>query len=213
MFTGIIECMGRIVELTPMGGGRRLRVEVGPWARELPLGASVAVSGVCLTVCAVDPPVADFDVVAETLQRSTLGDKRPGDRVNLERALQVGGRLDGHYVQGHVDGIARATAVRSDDRAWQAWFDAPRELHPYLVPKGSVALEGVSLTIAELSLPRFSVALVPTTLALTTLAGVQPGDAVNVETDLLIRAVVHQLRRGDGPTGISLADLKAAGFA
>ena len=213
MFTGIVEQTGRIVSTREVPGGRRLRLAVGEIADDAVLGASICVSGACLTVAGIEPPELEFDVVAETLNKSTLGRKRAGESVNLERSLRVGDRVDGHFVQGHVDGVARVTRVQASEREWRVWLEAPAELHPYLIPKGSVALDGVSLTIAEVGKPEFCVALIPTTLAHTTLAALKAGDRVNVETDILVRAVVEQLRGMSSGSGMTLDTLREAGFA
>lgn len=212
MFTGIVEQTGSIISTREVPGGRRLRLAVGEIEEGTVLGASICVSGVCLTVARIEPPELEFDVVAETLEQSTLGDKRAGAKVNLERSLRVGDRVDGHFVQGHVDGVARVTRVQASEREWRVWLEAPAELHPYLIPKGSVALDGVSLTIAEVARPEFCVALIPTTLGHTTLAALKVGDRVNLETDILVRAVVHQLGGLSGTSEVTLDTLREAGF-
>jgi riboflavin synthase len=243
MFTGIIQHVGRIASARPAGAGRRLVIEIGPLAggveggrglaspsatnraREpLVPGGSLAVSGVCLTARAVRAALAEFDAVAETVARTTLGALRAGGRVNLERPLRLGDGLDGHLVQGHVDGVAM---VRSIDKSgqWLVRFDAPPELTALMVPKGSVALDGVSLTLVDVSDGALSVALIPETLARTTLGGLKIGRTVNVETDLLGRYVRKFLSAGgpgasaratlDGapPGGLTLERLRRAGFA
>ncbi len=212
MFTGIVEQTGSIISTREVPGGRRLRLAVGEIAEGTVLGASICVGGACLTVTRIEPPELEFDVMAETLAQSTLGDKRVGEKVNLERSLLVGDRVDGHFVQGHVDGVARVTRVQASEREWRVWLEAPAELQPYLIPKGSVALDGVSLTIAEVAQPEFCVALIPTTLSHTTLAALKVGDRVNLETDILVRAVVHQLRELSGTSGVTLDTLREAGF-
>jgi riboflavin synthase len=179
VFTGIVREVGRVVELD----GGRLVVDAGTDAAE---GDSVSVDGVCLTVVGRGPLA--FDVVGETLSRTTLGSLRPGDGVNIEPALRAGEPLGGHYVQGHVDGVG---AVRSLGPL--TWFDAPPALLRYLVEKGSIAVDGVSLTVAALDERGFAVALVPHTLAVTTLGGLAPGDAVNLETDVLAKYVERLL--------------------
>jgi len=190
-----------------------LCVDAGTLARECALGASVAVSGVCLTVAGVDDSSLAFDVIAETLGKSTLGAKRVGDMVNLERSLQVGGRLDGHFVQGHVDGIATMDNLKSSSREWVVWLRPEEHLLPYIIPKGSVALDGVSLTIAEVRDRLFGVALIPTTLAQTTLETLHAGDTVNVETDIITRTIVHRLSEMSQAGGLTLESLRKAGFA
>jgi riboflavin synthase len=175
VFTGIVREMGRVASFD----GSRLTVEASTAAD---VGDSVAIDGVCLTVVATSPLA--FDVVAETLQRTTLGALRAGDAVNVEPALRAGEPLGGHVVQGHVDGIARVRSVGEP-----VWFDAAESLLRYCVEKGSIAIDGVSLTVAALDDAGFAVALVPHTLAATTLGALQPGDAVNVEVDVLAKYV------------------------
>ena len=175
MFTGIVREVGRVVSFD----GRRLVVEGATQAAE---GDSVAVDGVCLT--AVDGVRLAFDVVEETLSRTTLGALRAGDRVNLEPALRAGEPLGGHIVQGHVDGLGRVRSVGEP-----VWIDAPADLLRYCVEKGSITVDGVSLTVAALDAGGFAVALVPHTLEATTLGAIAPGDAVNLEVDVLAKYV------------------------
>ncbi len=212
MFTGIIERMGTIVSATPVAGGRRLRVDVGPVAQDCSLGASIAVSGVCLTVAQLDGQTVDFDVITETLDRTVLGSKGAGDRVNLERSLRAGDRLDGHFVQGHVDGTATVDRIISSPRESVIWLEPEEALRAYMIPKGSVAIDGVSLTIAAVERGRFSVALIPTTLDVTTLAAMKKGDRVNVESDILARTIVHHLQAMGASGGLTLEALQRAGF-
>jgi riboflavin synthase len=216
MFTGIVETVGRVVAVREVPGGRRLTINAGAASDGTAPGASLAVNGVCLTVAAVDGPRLDFDVITETLSRTNLGRLQVGHRVNLERSLRPDSRLDGHFVQGHVDGTARITEKRATDRERILWFEPQERLVPYMIPKGSVAIDGVSLTIAELRDRRFSVALIPTTIQATTLGDRNTGDAVNVETDLLVRAVVHWLQqtcKAADDSGLTLAKLQEQGFA
>ena len=181
MFTGIVREVGRVVEFD----GSRLVVDA---STEAAGGDSVAVDGVCLTV--LDGSRLAFDVVPETLSRTTLGELQAGDRVNIEPALRVGDPLGGHHVQGHVDGIGR---VRSTGEP--VWIDAPVELLRYCVEKGSIAVDGVSLTIAAVDDAGLAVALIPHTLAETTLGELEPGGAVNLETDVLAKYVEKLLSR------------------
>ena len=213
MFTGIVEHVGVVAGARAVPGGRRLRIDAGPVAADCALGASVCVSGVCLTVAEVAGQSLDFDVVSETIERSTLGSRRVGDHVNLERALRVGDRLDGHFVQGHVDATAAVDRVRASSSEHVIWLRPDPSLMPYIVPKGSVAVDGVSLTIAALGGEAFSVALIPTTLTRTTLSSLTAGDMVNIETDIITRAVVHRLSAMSGSTGLTLDALRDAGFA
>lgn len=213
MFTGIVENVGTVLEVASQPSGKRLRIEVGPMAKECDLGASVSVSGVCLTVCARDERSLSFDVIPETLAKSTLGSRRPRDAVNLERSLRVGDRLDGHFVQGHVDGTAEVVQVRTSGEEYVVWLRPEPALRPYLIPKGSVAVDGVSLTIADLSDDLFSVALIPTTLERTTLGRLQMRDRVNVETDVVTRTIVHHLHELSPSGGLTRDTLEEAGFA
>jgi riboflavin synthase len=192
MFTGIVESTGIVAGAVPIAAGRRLRVE-HPAAADCKHGDSICVSGVCLTVAGLSGNTLDFDVVRETLDRSTLGQKRAGDRVNIERSLRVGDRLDGHFVQGHVDGTAVVEAVAASPGDYVVWFRPQEDLLPYVIPKGSIAIDGVSLTIAAIEGPTFSIALIPTTLERTSLGAIRRGDRVNVETDVIARTIVHRL--------------------
>ena len=210
MFTGIIRHVG----LVRRAGGaavRRLRIDLGPLAAGLAAGDSVSVSGACLTVAAVEGSEAEFDVVAETLQRTTLGGLRAGAKVNLERPLKLSDGLDGHLVQGHVDGVAEVKAIRRGGR-WEVEF-ASGELSRQMVPKGSVAIDGVSLTLLEVGAGSFSVALIPTTLEGTTLGELAVGSKVNVEVDVIgkyVRKCIQELASGGG---LTLEKLRQAGFA
>ena len=190
MFTGIVCERGRIVSAESNGSGAvRLRIAAARTAPETKIGDSVAVSGCCLTaVEAADGELA-FDAVAETLARTTLGALVAGDDVNLEPALRAGEPLGGHYVQGHVDGTARVRTHDPDGEGTRLWLDLPEPLLRYCVEKGSIAVDGVSLTIAELDADGIAIALVPHTLRETTLGGLEPGDEVNVEADVLAKYV------------------------
>lgn len=213
MFTGIVECTGTITNTRTVPGGRHLRIEVGSIADECRPGASICVSGVCLTVAEVTGQAVSFDVITETLERSTLGTKRTGDRVNLERSLRADDRLDGHFVQGHVDGTAKISRVDTASGQNIVWFIPEPQLVPFIIPKGSVAIDGVSLTIAAVEDRTFSVALIPTTLARTTLSTQMPGHRVNIETDIITRTVVHRLSEMSAAGGLNLDTLQKAGLA
>ena len=213
MFTGIIRHVGRVRAVRRVATGAQLAIDVGPAAEGLGLGDSVAVSGACLTVVSLSGSEARFDVTAETLSRTTLGDLRAGASVNLERSLGVGDALDGHLVQGHVDGMAVVRAVgNSRDPSWA--FSAPDELIAQMVPKGSVAIDGVSLTLVDVTDDRFQVSLIPATLAATTLGARAVGDRVNIETDVIGKYVLRHLRRilPQEQGGLSLEALRQAGF-
>ncbi len=194
MFTGIVQARGVVQSIQRGSNGTRLALRAPDLARPIISGASICVGGVCLTVVTCDAQSLSFDIIPETLSRSTLGSLSVGDRVNLESSLRAGDPLDGHIVQGHVDGTARVVEIARNDE-YVVTFEADDTLMPFIIPKGSVAIDGVSLTIAEVDDDRFSIALIPTTLAVTTLGSLAIGDRVNVETDILARTVVTTMQR------------------
>jgi len=210
VFTGIVELTGSVCDTRVVAGGRRLHVDAGPVARKCKCGDSVCVQGVCLTVASVKGESLEFDVISETLRRTTLGRKHIGDRVNLERSLKVGDRLDGHFVQGHIDGTAAVTEVRHSDREYVIRLRPDEPLTPYMIPKGSVAIDGVSLTIAEMRDSEFTVALIPMTLERTTLSTLAVGDLVNIESDIIARTIVHQLAQMVEAGGLRLGATQKA---
>ena len=208
--------MGVVRAVRDADGGARLAIDVGPLAGDLKRGDSIAVNGACLTAadqCAGQ--IAEFDVIAETLKLTSLGSFRPGRKVNLERAMRLSDGLDGHIVQGHVD--ATATVGRMD-RGQPCILElrADKELTALMAPKGSVAIDGVSLTLVDISDDRFSVGLIPTTLTDTTLGGLSAGDTVNIEADIIGKYVVTFLQRmigkGQGSGAVTLDKLREAGF-
>ncbi len=200
MFTGIVECIGEITALERRGDSAELSVRAPGLADGLVHGASIAVDGVCLTVVGWQPPepggrdavlTIAFDVMGETLVRSSLGSRKPGDAVNLERAVRADARLDGHVVQGHVDGTGTVLA-RTPGDAWETVrFALPPELARFVAEKGSIAVDGVSLTVSAVGADNFEVGLIPETLRATTLGGKHPGDAVNLEVDVLAKYVAR----------------------
>lgn len=198
MFTGIIEELGAVRQVRPLQEGSELTIGAS-WSAELKVGDSVAVNGACLTV--IDHDDESFRVQAgfETLRRTNIGRLRPNDRVNLERALRVGDRLGGHFVSGHVDTTAVIVSRESRGEFESFWFHLPREWTRQMVPKGSVAVDGISLTLVDVTSDRFSVMLIPHTLAVTTLGLKAPHDIVNIETDLLAKYVQRQLNAQDMP--------------
>jgi len=213
MFTGIIEAMGTVRSMRPTAGGRVLVLEMAEPVTDLRPGDSLAVSGVCLTVSRITGAVGEFDVSGETLRASTLGRLQPGVRVNLERALPADGRLGGHIVQGHVDGIGHVARIDKTGTFWEMAFDADPSVLADIVPKGSVAVDGISLTVARMEARGFTVALIPTTLEHTTLAEARVGEPVNIETDILVRTVRAQLQRLWGSTPhLTIEKLREAGF-
>ncbi len=195
MFTGIVRELGVVVEVDEAAGGRRLVVRAPETVARATAGDSIAVNGCCLTVTSVAADAVSFDAVPETIARTTLGDLRPEHRVNIEPALRAGDELSGHYVQGHVDGVGRVQSMESEGEGMRVFVAAPEAVLRYCVEKGSVTVDGVSLTVAELAEDAFAVALVPHTLVATTLSDLQPGQAVNLEADVLAKYVEKLIAR------------------
>ena len=195
MFTGIVRELGVVVSAEEAGGGRALVVRAPETAASATIGDSVAVNGCCLTAASVGDGDIAFQAVPETISRTTLGGLERDDRVNVEPALRVGDELGGHYVQGHVDAVGRIESVEAEGEGLRVFVDAPAEVLRYCVEKGSVTVDGVSLTVAELSSDAFAVALVPYTLEATTLAALRPGQAVNLEADVLAKYVERLVSR------------------
>jgi riboflavin synthase alpha subunit len=204
MFTGIVRERGRVVRADGGPDGLSLEVEAPDTAALSAVGDSVSIAGACLTVTSVIDGRLTFDAVPETIERTSLGRLRPGEEVNLEPALRVGDPLGGHYVQGHVDAVGTVRSLGPEGEGARLWVDAPAAVLRYCVEKGSITVEGVSLTIAALDEAGFAIALVPHTLEATTLGAVDPGDPVNVEVDVLAK-YVERLVRTDGPGTISRA--------
>ena len=208
MFTGIIEELGEVES-----AGTRLKVRCSTVAKDLTEGASIAVNGVCLT--AVDPRPNSFsaDLAPETLRLSNLGDLRPGSRVNLERPLSPAGRLSGHIVQGHVDGTGELLSLDAlGDDNWWLRIRVPAELDPFLVYKGSIAIDGISLTIAALEGNVLSTAIIPHTFRNTTLGGYRPGARVNLECDILAKHVEKLLRKLEVKPPLTVENLRENGY-
>ncbi|MBC7854432.1 MAG: riboflavin synthase [Pirellulaceae bacterium] len=194
MFTGLVETVGSVESLRPDGPGVRLLVRAGMVAEDAALGDSIAINGCCLTVVEKTGNCLGFDAGSESLSRTNLGKLVSGSRVNLERSLKVGDRLGGHYVSGHIDAVGTLDQIEHEG-AWAFyWFRVPPELTRQMASKGSIAVDGVSLTLVNVELGRFSVALIPHTLEATTLGKLVPGDAVNIETDILAKYVEQQLK-------------------
>ena len=199
MFTGIVREVGVVRSVEADGEGARVAVEAPRTAESATLGDSVAVAGVCLTVTANGGGTLSFDAVPETLRRTSLGRLEPGARVNVEGALRAGEPLGGHIVQGHVDGVGTVRSLEPEGEGARLTVEIPGELHRYCVEKGSVAVEGVSLTVATLGEKTVEIALVPHTLAETTLGALGPGDPVNLEVDVLAKYVERLLAPRDPP--------------
>lgn len=214
MFTGIIEEVGAVETLEPRATGARLRVRCRKVLEDATPGASIAVNGACLTVAEFAAGWFAADVAPETLERSNLSDLGAGAPVNLERPLAPAGRLGGHIVQGHVDATGELTALdQLGDGNWRLTVEAPAELDPYLVFKGSVALDGISLTIAALRGTALTVSVIPHTFAHTALGSRRPGDRLNIECDILAKYVAKMLGRLERPSSFpSVGQLREMGF-
>jgi riboflavin synthase len=189
MFTGIVIGRGRVTRAREKKGSLHLEIDAAKVAREVSVGDSVAVNGVCLTAVRSSRRSIRFDAVEETLARTTLGSLKRGRDVNLELSARLSDRLGGHLVQGHVDGLARVVRIEDEDDSKRVWFEAPTELLRYTVPKGSIALDGVSLTLVEVGSRTFQVALIPHTLNSTTLGELRTNSVVNVEVDIIAKYV------------------------
>jgi len=198
MFTGLVVARGSVRRARLRGGVFDLEIDAGAVARELHSGDSVAVNGVCLTATTASRRRFSAEAVPETLARSTLGDLERGDPVNLELPLRMADRLGGHFVQGHVDGVARAARVEEEDGVRRVWFGAGDDVLRYLVHKGSVALDGVSLTVVEVGRETFQVVLIPHTLRATTLGNIAPDARVNVEVDIIAKYVERLIEGREG---------------
>lgn len=193
MFTGLVQSLAEVKSLISVGPGIRLTICEAGISRRSTVGDSIAVNGCCLTVVAIDDDCLLFEAGEESLSRTTLGVTKAGDRVNLETSLRVGDELGGHLVAGHIDGVG-VVYERTDDADWSKfWFRIPNALTRQMASKGSVAVDGVSLTLVDVEQDRFSVALIPHTLKVTTLGFRRKGDQVNIETDLLAKYVERQL--------------------
>ncbi|MFP8880330.1 MAG: riboflavin synthase [Myxococcota bacterium] len=195
MFTGIVEAVGVVSRIEGRGDLTRLTIEAAPIVDGVEIGDSVAVNGGCLTVTAIDGPRLGFDAIRETLDRTSMGGLAVGSRVNLERAMRASDRLDGHIVQGHVDGVGRVRELTRDGEDVRLVIDCGPEIVDFLVEKGSVTIDGVSLTVVGVSESGFDVALIPHTLDVTTLSDREPGDYVNLEADVLGKYVKRYLDR------------------
>jgi riboflavin synthase len=200
MFTGIVEGTGIIKSMVKINDNdkaadNRIEIDLGKLSKGLEVGDSVNVNGTCLTATRILKSVAYFEVVKETMKRTALGILKAGDQVNLERSLRINDRLEGHIVLGHVDGVGKIEGIKKIPSETKMWINMSKEISKYLVPKGSVALDGISFTIVDVSDTRFSVALVPHTIAVTTFKNKRKGDKVNIEADILSKYVTKLLPR------------------
>ena len=195
MFTGLIEAVCIVKSVRNTGRTMILSIDLGGLADDCKIGDSIAVNGVCLTVTKLNGSNADFDVSTETIAKSTLATLKPSSQVNIERSLKADGRFGGHFVQGHIDGTAVVEAVNKQAQFAEIKFAPDSELLDSMVPKGSVAVDGISLTIARIDKDVFSVAIIPETLNKTTLCKVKIGDKVNIETDIIVKTIKKQLEK------------------
>ena len=212
MFTGIIEEMGTVKALRREAGAARLSLSAAMVLDGTALGDSICVNGVCLTVVEMGRSEFSADVAVETLRVTNLGELKAGARVNLERALQLSARIGGHLVSGHVDAVGRLREKRDEGNGWRIFFDAPETVLRYVIKKGSIAIDGISLTVADLDRAGFSIAMIPHTARLTTLGFKTAGDSVNLEADI-IGKYVERLFPGKEAGSVSLDLLRKNGFA
>ena len=213
MFTGLIEAVGSLAALQRRGDGGGLTVAFDGWDSPLAPGESIAVSGVCLTVTSAKPGQFTCDLLGETLARTNLGGKKPGSMLNLERALKAGDRMGGHYVQGHVDGVGKVVSMRDTGADLIVEIGCDKQLLCDILMKGSIACDGVSLTVAALSANSFSVHLIPTTREKTAFRRLARGNAVNIETDVLGKYARQHATMAAAHGGITMEDLAKAGYA
>ena len=216
MFTGLIELVCKVDSAISKTGGMKLSITLGQATK---CGDSIAVNGVCLTVAGLKGAVAEFDVSAETLSKTTLGRLRVGSQVNIERAMQTADRLGGHFVQGHIDAVGKVKKIEKKGEFWNFVFETSKEstsadkIQDFLIPKGSIAVDGVSLTIVDVQEQNFTVVIIPATYENTIFKNYKAGDLVNIETDIICRIVKKQLDNVLGhKQGLTVEKLKELGF-
>lgn len=213
MFTGIIEHLGKVKQVKLQASSAIIVVDVGPLSDDINPGDSIAINGACLTVTQIKDSEVYFDVSTETLSKTTIGGLKTSDNVNIERSLKMGDKLGGHFVTGHVDGVGVINKVENEPGQCTVWFSVSEELTNMMIKKGSVAVDGISLTIVEIRYGLFSVALIPYTLEATTLGFKKAGQKVNIETDMLGKWVKRILTVNESTTsGITEDLLKKKGF-
>lgn len=197
MFTGIVEGLGKVksVSKSKRRADTMLRVELGKLTRGLKRGDSVCINGACLTATKLSKRDAEFEIVGETIRKTNLGEVSPGDKVNIERSIRIGGRMEGHFVLGHVDGIGIIEDIQEMPTETKIWIKLNKRLTKSMVPKGSISVDGVSLTIVDADDNRVSVSLIPHTMNMTTLGFRRKGDSVNIETDILAKYVATNLQK------------------
>lgn len=195
MFTGIIEGLGKIVKFDKKTRNRsaaKMKVSLGKLARGLRIGDSVSINGVCLTAVSIAKHIAEFEMVGETIKKTNLGSLELGDKVNIERSLKVGDRLEGHFVLGHVDSVGIITKIEKQTNQIKIWIELPKELSRYVAQKGSVTIDGISLTVVDKLKNMFSVSIIPHTMKITNLALKKIGNKVNIETDVLGKYILSE---------------------
>ena len=214
MFTGIIEEVGRVIKIAQDNGNRRLTVSSSQLVKELKTGDSIAVSGVCLTAVDIKPNSVGFDLAAETWNRTWFSRIQQGALVNLELPMRADGRLGGHIVQGHVDGTGKFLALDPIANADDYWLriEVPPDLTRYVIFKGSLSIEGISLTVAKIEGTRVTVAIIPHTVEMTNLKSLKPGDPVNLEVDMIAKYVEKMMQGDSSNSSLTLEKLVAAGF-
>ena len=195
MFTGIVEGVGKVLEIkqnTKTRSAIKMTVDLGKNSKGLKLGQSVALNGVCLTVTGIDKSKCDFEMIEETTKKTDLGNLKVGGIVNIERSLKVGERLEGHFVLGHVDGVGVITKIEKKPKEVQIWFEVPKNLARFVVQKGSIAIDGISLTVVDVKKNLASVCLIPHTIDVTNFSTRKVGDKINIETDILGKYLLKQ---------------------
>ena len=188
MFTGIIEGLGNIVKFDKKTSNRsaaKMAIRLGQIAKGLKIGDSVAINGVCLTAIKISKGITEFEMIGETIKKTNLGSLESGDKVNVERSLKVGERLEGHFVLGHVDGVGIISKIEKQPNQVQIWIEVPKKLSKYIIQKGSVTVDGISLTVVDKLKDNFSVSIIPHTIKITNMSYKKIGDKVNIETDIL----------------------------
>lgn len=212
MFTGLIESIGTVSAITPKGNYVELKITPATRFENIVHGESIAVSGTCLTVTAFGENTFTAEVSQETLRLTTIGNLKRGDRVNLERALRANGRLGGHIVAGHVDCTLKVQTTRTVGQSLQISVELPKEYAAYIIDKGSVALDGVSLTVIEVDKNKFTINLIPESQQRTTLPDLKPGDVINVEFDLIGKYILRSAQLGNPKSKLSIESLRNMGY-
>ncbi len=195
MFTGIIAGLGNIVAFdkkTNNHSAAKMKINLGKIAKDLKIGDSVAINGVCLTAVDISKGITEFEMVGETIKRTNLGSLERGDKVNIERSLKVGERLEGHFVLGHVDGVGIISKIKKQSNQIQIWIKLPKELSKHVIEKGSITVDGISLTVVDVLKDQFSVSIIPHTMQITNLSYKKIGDKVNIETDILGKYILSE---------------------